>query len=138
MTDSQEKLTHLRYIVYKDQQNQKNAVFWNEALNHPVYANQNRIKPQQMTSLGYIGYHKGKWVIYEHYQLDETGFLNERNEKKFILTEFLKFPEINNKKLQSELEITYQREKNIFLSETKKLATSAILQIKKVLSQSRD
>ena len=138
MTGSQEQLTHLRYIVYKDQQNQKQAVFWNEALNHPVYANKNGIKPQQMTSLGYIGFHKGQWIIYEHHQLDETGFLNERKEKRFIRTEFLNFPEINNKRLQSELEITYQREKNLFLFETKKMATKTFSQIKKALIKSRD
>lgn len=127
-------LTHLRYIVYLDQAQQKHVSFWTENVIHAVYANENGIKPQQLTSVGYIGFHKKKWVIYEHYQLDGTGISNEWREKKMVRSELSRFPEIHNKELQQSLENTYQREKNILASATK----DALFKIKKAFVKSRD
>ena len=138
MTDTNLKLTHLRYVVYKDQNNTKKVVFWTAPLNHPTFANGNSISPQQITSLGYIGFNRGNWLIYEHYQLDDTGYINERNEKKYIWSEFSKFPERNNKKLQSELESTYQQEKHLLLFATKRIAKKTFKKIKKVFEKSRE
>ena len=131
-------LTHLRYLVYKDEQNQKKVLFQVENIIHATYAIENGIKPQQLTSLGYIGFHKGKWVLYEHYQLDERNISNEWREKKLIRTKLSDFSEIHDRKLQQLLEITYQKEKNLLLSVTKKTAMDTLSKIKKFFVKTRD
>lgn len=128
-------LTHLRYIVYQD--TAKKVVFWTENVIHAAYGRENGITPQQMTSLGYIGFHKGKWVLYEHYQLDGKGFLDERKEKKLIQAELSHFPEIHDKTLQQKLENTYQKEKNLLICAAKKTTGSILSKIKKVFIKTR-
>lgn len=131
-------LTHLRYIVYLDQEQQKKVAFWTESTIHAVYANENGIKPQQLTSVGYVGFHKGKWVLYEHYQLDGKGFLEERKEKKLIREELSRFPEIHDKALQQKLENTYQKEKNLLTCAAKKATETILSKMKKTFVKSRD
>ena len=112
-------------------------MFWVENIIHTTYAIENGIKPQQLTSLGYIGFHKGKWVLYEHYQLDERNISNEWREKKLIRTKLSDFSESHDRKLQQLLEITYQKEKNLLLSVTKKTAMDTLSKIKKIFIKTR-
>ncbi len=131
-------LTHLRYIVYRDAQNKKQVIFWTENIIHASYARGQDIKPTQMTSLGYVGFHKDKWVLYEHYQLDGTGISNEWREKKLIREKLSYFPEIHDRKLQQALAITYQKEKNILLTAAKQAAKKAISEIKNKFNRTRN
>ena len=138
MNDSRTDLTHLRYIVYLDEQNKKQISLWTNAIVHASYARQNNIPPYKMTSLGYIGFHRGKWIIYEHYQLDGSNIFSEKREKILVQNELASFSEIHSEKLKKELEITYRQEKNLFLNEAKRMTAGFIRKIKSSLVRTRD
>ena len=108
-------MKHLRYIVYTDKNDptKKEVALWTEDIVHASYARTKKITPVQLCSLGYIGYSRSKWVLYEHYQLNDAS---ERNDKLLVQKALHHFPEIHSVELARELERTYKAEKHLLIN----------------------
>jgi len=105
-------MKHIRYLVYRGRGQVKQALVWDDEIIHFQYAKEQGIEKYQMTSLGYIGFDKGKWICYEHYQMTSSPF--SYRDRKLAMNTFLRtYQGRDNPSVQQELAKTYQAEKDL-------------------------
>lgn len=105
-------MKHIRYLVYRGRGLVKQALVWDKETIHFQYAKEQGIEMYQVVSLGYIGFDKGKWICYEHYQMTLSPF--SYRDKKLAMDTFLQtYQEKDNRAVQQELTQTYQAEKDL-------------------------
>ena len=119
-------MTYLRYIVYRNPQKpDKQVAFWVDDIIHATYARIHGISPTNFLSAGYMRPYWGKWIPYEHYQLDDG---KPSADKALVRKEFLKYPELQTQRLMHEINQTFRAEKrilrNLLFSALKKLICS--------------
>jgi len=106
-------MTYLRYLVYIRPENpsQKQVAFWTEDVIHATYARENGISPQCFLSGGYMRPHRGKWIPYEHYQLDNG---KEKADKTLVRKAFLGHTEFQTPELVRKVHQTYLMEHRVW------------------------
>ena len=104
-------MIHLRYIVYKNPDTaEKQVAFWTDDVIHSTYARENGIIPAHFLSAGYMRPYHGRWVPYEHYQLDGGKAWVD---KILVRKEFLSHTEFQTPELALNVQKTYLAEKKI-------------------------
>ena len=104
-------MIHLRYIVYKSPNSpDKQVDFWTDDIVHSTYAREHKIAPLNFLSAGYMRPLWGRWIPYEHYQLDGKS---ARVDKSLVKKEFLKHPEFQTPDLARMITQTFIAEKKL-------------------------
>ena len=96
-------LKHIRYVVYRDTNHQKQVAIWQDTPIHPTYIQEHHIPIADFCVGGYIGAENGQWLIYEHFPIAEKGKDVQEFNKRLVMTAFRRLPEYTDEILKTAL-----------------------------------